>query len=149
LLHRRARVEHVLAALPERESDQHPEDGALAQRDHRCLRRLRGAADRLHHRLVRGKVEARHARGVGGQVRALGIFLEHPRPWMVNSSFTLSFSAAVRFDSISGLSMVTVFPPSFPSPTTSLRKLAGEVLLRPPSARLVAANRILFPPGCR
>src|SRR5207245_4933478 len=118
-------------------------------RHHSALRSRRGAPHRLDHRLVRRHVEGDDQLRLGGNVRALRIFLQHQRPWMVNSSFTFSVSAAVRFASISGLSMVTVFPPESPSPTTIFRKLAGEALFPPASARLVAANSTLFTPGWR
>src|SRR3984893_5739 len=148
LLQRRACVDDVLAALAEGERHHHAEDRSLAERDDRGLRHLRRASDGLDHRLVRRHVQRRDAGRIGRKMRPVRVFLEHQRPWMVNSSFTLSVSAAVRLDSISGLSMVTVFPPASPSPTTSLRKLAGDALLRSPG-RLLAAKRTLLVPGRR
>src|SRR6266850_6332144 len=148
LLQRRARVDHVLAALAECERHHHPEDRSLAERYDRGLSHLRRASDGLDHRLVRRHVQGCDAGRIGWKVRPVRVFLEHQRPWMVNSSFTLSVSAAVRLDSISGLSMVTVFPPASPSPTTSLRKLAGDALLRSPG-RLLAAKRTLLVPDRR
>src|SRR5207237_6103605 len=100
---------------------QHVEARPFPDRNDRRLRRLRRPPDGLDHRLVRRHVERGDQLRLGFDVRLLRIFLEHQRPWSVNSSFTFSVSAAVRFVSIIGLSMVTVFPPASPSPTTSLR----------------------------
>src|SRR5207237_8399512 len=123
--------------------------GAGGGRDYGGLGGVGGACDGLRGGVVRGHVQGRDAGRVGRKVRTLPVFLEHQRPWMVNSSFTLSVSAAVRFDSTSGLSIITVFPPASPSPTTNLMKLAAELLLRPASRCLVAAKRILLGPGWR